>query len=278
MVTDAALEQAQEKAQPRQRGSATLMSHLRELRKRLLYSVWAILIATCGSFLFAKWAFQALLAPAPPDITFIYTGIMTMALTYAKVALYSGLALVTPFILYQLIAFIDPALTRKEKRYLYSMLPMILLFFLIGVAYCYFLFLPPSLKLFITFHWVPQVGTQIVPMIDIGGYISFVAKCLLWVGLAFEFPVIVFLLAKFHLVSHKWLLKQWKWATAIILIMSALITPTGNPLNQSFSEIFWLDLGFIGSVPLLALYFLGVFLAWFARRPQKKLAAEPEGA
>jgi sec-independent protein translocase protein TatC len=277
MVTDV-VEKEAVKAEPQQRGRATLLSHLKELRKRLMYSVWAILLATVGSFLFAKYVFSALMAIAPPNITFIYTGVMTMALTYAKVALYSGIAIVIPFILYQLIAFIDPALTSREKRYLYSMLPMILFFFIAGVAYSYFIFLPPSLKLFITFHWVPQVGTQIVPMLDIGGYISFVAQCLWWVGVAFEFPAVIFILAKFKLVSHRWLLKQWKWAVAIILIGSALITPTGNPLNQTVSEMFWLDLGFIASAPLLGIYFLGVFLAWWARRPKKQVAAEPEGA
>jgi sec-independent protein translocase protein TatC len=190
------------------------------------------------------------------------------------VALYSGLALAIPYILYQVIAFVNPALTSKEKRYLYFLLPLVLFFFVSGVAFCYFIFLPPSLKLFIQYHWVPEVGTRIIPMMDIGGYISFVAQVLFWVGICFEFPAIVFILAKIGLVSHKWLLRQWKWATSIILIFSVLITPTGNPLNQSASEIFWLDLGFIASLPLIFLYFFSVFLAWIARRPKKKVAIQ----
>jgi len=255
-----------------QRGRAPILYHLNELRKRILKSVIAVLIATVGSFLFARYVFEALLAPAPSSLTFIYTGITTMAFTYAKVALYSGLAIAIPFILYQVIAFINPALTNKEKRYIYSLLPLVLFFFVAGVAYGYFIFLPPSLKLFVQYHWVPEVGTRIVPMLDIGGYISFVAQALFWVGICFELPAIVFILSKIGLVSYKWLLRRWQWVISIILIVSALITPTGNPLNQRVSEIFWLDLGFIASLPLIFLYFFSVFLAWIGRRPKKKAA------
>lgn len=255
-----------------QRGRVPILQHLNELRKRILKCVVAILLATVMSFLFARYVFEALLAPAPSTLTFIYTGITTMAFTYAKVALYSGLAIAIPFILYQVIAFINPALTNKEKRYFYFLLPLVLVFFVAGIAYGYFIFLPPSLKLFVQYHWVPEVGTRILPMLDIGGYISFVAQALFWVGICFEFPAIVFILSKIGLVSHKWLLRQWKWVTAIILIFSVLITPTGNPLNQKASEIFWLDLGFIASFPLIGLYILSVFLAWIGRRPKKEAA------
>ena len=256
------------------RGRAPILSHLNELRKRILKCVIAVLIATVGSFLFARYVFEALLAPAPSSITFIYTTVTDMAFTYAKVALYSGLAIVIPYILYQVIAFINPALTNKEKRYFYFLLPLVLVFFIAGVVYCYFIFLPPSLTLFMQYHWVPEVGTRIIPMMDIGSYISFVAQVLFWVGVCFEFPAIVFILSKIGLVSHKWLLRQWKWAVSIILIFSVLITPTGNPLNQSVSEIFWLDLGFIASLPLIFLYFFSVFLAWIGRRPKKKAAIQ----
>jgi sec-independent protein translocase protein TatC len=249
------------------RGRAPIMTHLKELRKRMLLGVAAILIASAGSFLFARYIFEALLAPAPSNITFIYQSVTEMGFTYAKVALYSGLALSIPFVIYQIISFINPALTSREKRYVYSLLPLILVFFAGGLAYGYFIFLPPSLNLFIEYHWVPEVGTRIVPMINIGNYISFVALALFWVGICFEFPAIIFLLAKIGLISHKWLLKRWKWATSIILLFSVLITPTGNPLSQSVSQIFWLDLGFIASFPLLFLYFFSIFLAWIARKP-----------
>lgn len=263
-------------ARNRAEGRAPILAHLNELRKRLLLSGGAILLATVGSFLFARYVFEALLAPAPTTITFIYQSVTEMGFTYAKVALYSGIALAIPFIVYQMISFINPALTSKEKRYVYSLLPLIMVCFAGGLAYGYFIFLPPSLELFIQYHWVPQVGTRIIPMLNIGSYISFVALALFWVGICFEFPAIIFLLAKIGLVSHKWLLKQWKWATSIILLFSVLITPTGNPLSQSASSIFWLDLGFIASFPLLFLYFSGVFLAWIAHRQKTAAAALAE--
>jgi sec-independent protein translocase protein TatC len=197
-----------------------------------------------------------------------------MMMTYAKVALYSGLALAIPYILYQVIAFINPALTDKEKRYFYFLLPLVLVFFVAGVAYGYFILLPKSLTLFIEFHWIPQIGTTIIPMLDIGGYITFVTQTLWWVGICFEFPAIAFILAKIGLVSHKWLRRQWRWVTIVLYLFSAFITPTGNFINQSVSDIFWLNLGFIAFLPLIGLYVLSIFLAWIARRPKKKVAIQ----
>jgi sec-independent protein translocase protein TatC len=119
------------------------------------------------------------------------------------------------------------------------------------------------------YKWIPEVGTRIVPMIRIGSYISFIIKGLFWIGLCFELPAIIFILARIGLVSHRWLLKQWRWATIGIFIFAAFITPTGNVINQNVSDIVLLDLGFIVSGPLIVLYLLSILLAWLAKRTDK---------
>ncbi|MGD0856313.1 MAG: twin-arginine translocase subunit TatC [Dehalococcoidia bacterium] len=247
----------------------SIIHHLAELRRRIIVSLVVIIVASSVSFTFARYAFEFLLSNVPSNINFVYTDITEMAGTYVSVSLYCGLLIASPVIIYQIIAFIHPALTGQEKRYLYTIMPMILAFFFAGAAYAYYVFLPPTLELLMQYKWIPEVGTRIIPMIKIGSYISFTASALFWIGLCFELPALIFLLAKIGLVSYRWLLKQWKWAIIGIFIFAGLITPTGNPANQNISDIILLDLGFIVSAPIFILYFLSILLAWLAKKPEK---------
>ena len=247
----------------------SILHHLAELRRRIIVSLLTLLIASSLSFTFARYAFEFLLSAVPAGLNFVYTDITEMAGTYVVVSLYTGLLIASPVIIYQIIAFVHPALTKREKLFVYTVIPMILVFFGAGVVYAYYIFLPPTLDILVNYQWIPEVGTRIVPMIKIGSYISFVAGSLFRIGLSFEHPAVLFLLAKMGLVSHKWLLKQWKWAVIGIFVFAGMVTPTGNPANQKISDIILLDLGFIVSAPIFILYFLSIFLAWLARRPQQ---------
>ena len=106
----------------------------------------------------------------------------------------------------------------------------------------------------------------VVPLLNIGSYMSFVARSLLWIGLLFEIPVVIFFLARFGLVSHRALLRRWRWATLGSVFIAAVLTPTGNPFQQHLYDIVVMDTGFVVSVPILALYFGSVLLAWKARK------------
>ena len=198
----------------------TVVGHLGELRKRLLRSLIAIAITTAISFVFRDQILGILLWPAPSGITVQAIELTEMIGTYMKVSLTSGIALAMPYLVYHLFMFVSPALTRKEKRYVYLMLPWITLMFAGGIAFCYFILLPSATKFLLTF------GSNIVAIQPrIGNYISIVTRLLLAIGVVFEMPVIILFLARLGVVTSKWLASKRKFAIVIafILLPSSLL-------------------------------------------------------
>jgi sec-independent protein translocase protein TatC len=189
-----------------------------------------------------------------PGIHLIYTEITEMLGTYAKVTLIISVILVLPFIVYQLVMFVRPALTRREISYVYIMLPAIAICFLIGVTFAYFVLLPPALNFLFTF------GSDIAePMIKVGNYISVLTSLLFWIGMCFEIPIIMFFLSKIGIIKPEWLSKYRKVAYVVAFIIGAVITPTFDPVNQS-----------LVAIPIIVLYEFGIILSKIARR--KKVA------
>ncbi len=230
----------------------TVLGHLGELRKRLIKSVIAIAIASLVSFFLAPRIFEILTLPAG-DINLIFIEMTEMVGTYMKVSLASGVVLAMPYLVYQGIMFVSPALTRREKKYVYIILPWIALMFMAGVAFSYFILVPPATRFLLT--WGADIAS---PQIKIGNYISIVTRLLLLVGLVFEMPVIIMFLARLGVVTPKWLAGKRKSAIIIAFILAAIITPTFDPLNQS-----------LVAVPLIALYEISIWLAKLAQLRRK---------
>lgn len=231
----------------------TLRGHLEELRRRLIKSVIAIVITSIVSFVFARQIFDFFTSRAE-DIDFIYIEVTEMVGIYMKVCLYSGIVLALPFLIYQLVMFVRPALTRNEKRYLYLLLPGVILFFLGGAAFAYFVFLPPALHFLIDAPFISGIAE---PQIRIGNYVSVVTTLLFTVGIVFELPLVIFFLTKIGIVTPQWLSKYRKYAIVVAFILAAIITPTFDPLNQT-----------IIAVPIVLLYEIGILLSKLARRKQ----------
>jgi sec-independent protein translocase protein TatC len=226
----------------------TLMGHLKELRSCLTRSVIALLIALPISFYAAKYVFDILMKPVP-GIQLIYTEITEMLGTYAKVTLIIAIILTLPYIVYQAVLFVRPALTTRERNYVYIMLPAIALCFLIGATFAYFFLIPPALQFLFTF------GSDIAePMIKVGNYVSVLTNLLFWIGLCFEIPVIIFFLSQIGIVKPQWLSKFRKAAYIIAFVIGAIITPTFDPVNQS-----------LVAVPIIVLYEFGIILSRIAR-------------
>lgn len=222
----------------------TILEHLRELRQRLIKSAIVVLITTILSFVFAKQIFHILILPAG-GINLIYIEMTEMIGTYMKVSLVSGIILAMPYLTYQLLMFVTPALTSKEKRSVYLILPWVTLMFASGVIFSYFVLIPPATKFLITF------GSDIAtPQIKIGNYISIVTRLLLAIGLVFELPVVTTFLAKLGVITPKWLSDKRKGAIIFAFILAAMITPTFDPVNQS-----------LVAVPLIVLYEMSIWLA-----------------
>ena len=231
----------------------TVLEHISELRRRLIRSVIAVSITTVISFMFASQIFEILKSPAG-EINLIYIEMTEMIGTYMKVSFASGIMLAMPYLVYQFIMFVSPALTDREKKRVYLVLPWIALMFIGGVVFAYFILVPPAMKFLITF------GSDIAdPQIKIGNYVSIVTRLLLAIGLVFEMPVITTFLARLGIITPKWLSNKRKPAIILAFILAAIITPTFDPVNQ-----------ILVAAPLIILYEISIWLAKLVQRKPPK--------
>jgi sec-independent protein translocase protein TatC len=223
----------------------TLAEHLDELRSRLVKTCLAI----GGAFVIGLFLATPLLNVVK-DKARAEQGIDILSPTdpfvvFMKVALYIGVAIALPVIIYQMIGFLAPGLTRKEKRVLYMTLPFVSLLFIMGAAFAFFLAAPRAFA-FLSgfggdiFEWTPN-GPELI---------SFYLTLMIGLGLAFELPVVMLVLAKLHIVSGQRMAKFRRYAIIIILIAAAVITPTPDPFNMAFVAL-----------PIYVLYEVGLILA-----------------
>ena len=230
----------------------TALSHLLELRKRLIRSVIAIAVASIISFFFYDWIFYFLKLPAD-NINLVYIEMTEMIGTIMKVSLAAGIVLAMPYLVLQGILFISPALTRREKKYVYLILPWVGLMFLGGVLFGYFVLIPPATRFLMTF------GADIAsPEIRVGNYIALITRLLLAIGFVFEMPVITTFLARLGIIKPEWLASRRRTAIIVFFILAAMITPTFDPINQS-----------LVALPMIVLYEMSI---WLAKLVYKKKA------
>ena len=225
----------------------TIIQHLEELRDRLIKSAIAVAVTTLFSFIFARQFLQLLIVPMG-ETSPVSSSPTTNIVVFTKVALISGVALAMPVLVYQLIGFIAPGLTRREKRYLYLILPGATLSFVAGIAFAYFVMLPTAIPFLKGF-----LGDIVQPNWFVDKYISFITSLLLGVGLSFETPLLIFFLAKLGIVTPEVLSRNRKYAVLVIAVLSAVITPTPDPFNM-----------ILVMVPLILLYEIGILLAKLA--------------
>ena len=229
----------------------SVLGHIAELRKRLIRSVIAVVITAGLSFIFYHQIFGILIGPAPEDITLQAIEMTEMIGTIMRVCLVSGIILAMPYLTYELIMFVSPALTGKEKKYVYLILPWIALMFAGGVVFAYFILIPRITGFLLTFG--SDIGRDIATVTiepRIGNYINVVTRLLLAVGLVFEMPVLTTFLARLGILKPKWLSDRRRTAFIVAFILAAIITPTIDPINQS-----------LVAAPLIVLYELSIWLA-----------------
>jgi sec-independent protein translocase protein TatC len=223
------------------------MSHLKELRDRLLYSVIAVGAGLILGLIFGNKILELLMAPAPAGLqdSLVAIEILENMSVYFKVSLTAGVIVAMPFLVYQLFAFTAPGLTSKEKRMIFSILPAIVFMFLCGVAFAYFAALPPALTFLFNFN-----SDIALPQIRISNYVDLVTRLLVVIGLVFETPIIIMGLARLGIVSPQWLAARRRMWVVLAFVLAAIITPTFDPLNQT-----------IIAVPLILLLELGILLS-----------------
>ena len=177
--------------------------------------------------------------------------------TYFKVAMTAGFIIAMPWIIYQMFAFLTPALTAKEKRFLFLFFPFVIFMFLGGVAFAYFVALPPAIQFLFNF----QIGNVEI-LVRISNYIDIVLRMLVIIGVVFELPIILMALSAVGLVTSKWLASKRKIWFVLAFIISAFITPTFDPINQS-----------IVAAPLIILYELSIWLTKIVRKRKPSVPA-----
>lgn len=222
----------------------------------------AVLVGSAVSFAFFEQIIDILVEPAK-DLNLgtggelIYTEVTELLTTAIKVSFVSGLILASPILVYQGVMFVAPGLTGREKRYLFGFMPAVVLAFGGGVAFAYYILTPPALHFLLTFG-----GDVATPLIRISNIINLMIRLLFWMGLAFETPLVMYLLASLGIVSARGLSRFRRYWVVVAFILAAIITPTVDPVNQA-----------LVAGPLLVLYEVGILLARIAGRSRGKFSA-----
>ncbi|MCL2706802.1 MAG: twin-arginine translocase subunit TatC [Dehalococcoidia bacterium] len=223
---------------------ATVLEHLKELRKRILYSGAAVLVGLVFGMITATRILRLLTQLVPEGVLAALTPTENVTVWF-QVGLTTGFIIAMPFLVYQLFAFIGPGLTKREKRFIFSIIPAITIMFLLGVVFAYFIALPQMLRFLVNF------GEEFAqPVFSISSYINIVTRVLLFVGLIFETPLIIMGLARLGIVSPKWLAARRKWWILLSFIIAAIISPTMDIYSQT-----------IFAIPMIVLMELGILLA-----------------
>ena len=226
----------------------TIWDHLGELRNRLFLALIGLVVTTLISFIFADRFVILLTRPIGGLQNLIAIEVTENISVFMRVSLLSGFILALPFILYELLAFVIPGLTDNERKWVIMAIPLASVFFLLGVAFCYFVMLPAAIPFLVSF-----LGVRTTPRLS--NYIDFITNFMFWMGVSFELPLLVFVLAKLKVVNAKMLAKQWRIAVVIIAVVAAIVTPTPDPVNMSLMM-----------APLMVLYLLSILFAFIARR------------
>ncbi len=242
----------------------TFIEHLTELRKRMLWSLVAIIICFIPAYIFSERVFDFLMQPVinnlPEGSTLIFTRPAEGFTTYLKVAFFASLVLALPFILYQAWKFVAPALYQHEKQIVVPFIFFGTVFFLIGASFCYFIAAPPAFKFLLTEYSTDYL--KALPKIDEA--LSFFMALILGFGIIFEFPLAVFLLARLGLVTSRMLREKRRYAILISAVAAAIITPTADAISMMFMF-----------VPLVVFYELGILVAWvFGKKKNQVVDSE----
>ncbi|MFH1411911.1 MAG: twin-arginine translocase subunit TatC [Candidatus Omnitrophota bacterium] len=241
---------------PEESKKLDVISHLEELRKRILWCVGIIAAASCGAF----FAGDRILAAAKKPIEGLVDSIIFISpaeafTAYLKVIILTGFVASFPVIIYHLWAFLSPAFEKKKRKRIIVWLVLALALFFAGITFSYSVAIPTALKFLIAF------GKNIaVPAISLGKYISFFGALILAGGMIFEIPVVIGLLADVGMLRSSSLRKKRHIAVLAIMVVAAVITPTQDILNM-----------LIFAVPMILLYEMGILIARIIEKKNKQL-------
>jgi sec-independent protein translocase protein TatC len=222
----------------------SLMDHLEELRRRVLRSLLALLIAAAGCLVVARQLVRLLEVPAV-GMRFLQLAPGEFLFVTIKVAGYSGLTIALPYILYELLAFVLPGLTRRERRLVAPAVAASAVLFLAGLAFAWWALVPAALRFLVSY------GADVVePIWSIERYLDFVLLLMLATGLAFQLPVLQLLLGALGLIRADTMLSAWRWVVLGAALAGAVLTPSTDPvtmllLTGAITALFLIGVGLV---------------------------------
>ncbi|HET9743072.1 MAG TPA: twin-arginine translocase subunit TatC [Terriglobales bacterium] len=247
----------------------SLLEHLEELRKRIIYSA----VSVVGMFFVAYWFHEQMFNLMQRPIFFalknhhldtqlVYTAPTDAFNMYLKMAFIAAIFLASPIILYQVWLFISPGLYKHEKRYVVPFMVATVGLFIAGGFFAFKMAFPAALDFLIGY------GQQFKPMITISEYTDLFLTLIIGMGIVFELPILVFFLALMGIVNARWLWKNLRYSILVIFTIAAIVTPTTDILNMC-----------IFAAPMVALYMASIGVAWLVHPSRRKArAAKAQGA
>lgn len=188
------------------------------------------------------------------DDKLVLRGVTSAFMLYVQVALYTGIALAIPFLLFQIWAFVSPGLYQHEKKYVTPVLLMAAAFFTLGATFAYKIAFPAACRYLL--EWQTDGGFR--TLLDAEDYFSLIIMIMLGSGIVFQIPTISFLLGRIGLITPRLMLKVWRHAVVLIAILAAVLTPTPDAFNMM-----------VFMLPMLALYFLSIVIVWIFGKPRQ---------
>lgn len=238
-------EESAEEQQPQ--GAMSLIGHLEELRRRIIIIIAAIATGSLICYFYAAEISGLITAPAGK---LYYMNPAEAFFTYLKVSFFAGFLLALPIVMYQLWAFIMPAMTNNERTAGIFLVPASIILFFIGLIFSYYLVLPAGIKFFMGF-----ASDNLQPMFSISQYLSFVISFLLPFGFIFELPLFILVMAKVGIISSAFLAAKRKMVLVMSFVIGALISPTPDVFSQTMV-----------AVPMIILYEISILIVKYILR------------
>jgi len=242
------------------------LDHLEELRKRIVYSVVAVMVGASLCWGYRERIYAVMQKPIMDALRshglaekLVYLNPTDPFNLYLKIAMLAGLFLTSPFVLYQVWMFISPGLYRNEKRYVFPFMISTITLFTLGGYFGYRIAYPRALNFFIGFNG------QFSPMITVGEYTSLFLSIVVGMGLIFEMPILVFFLAFLGIMTPSFMVKNFRYAVLVIFILAAIVTPTPDIVNMC-----------VFAAPMLGLYALSIGVAWVVHPKQRAARKEKQ--
>jgi sec-independent protein translocase protein TatC len=226
---------------------ADILDHLNELRKHIFRGLAFFMVTTAVSFIFVRQLLDWITEPIGGIESLQAIEVTEPISVVMRICLLAGFSVALPYIVLEIWLFAAPGLKRRARILGLVAIPIAFIFFIAGMAFAYYMMMPTALPFLVDFMDIP---TAVRP----SSYVRFATGLMFWIGIAFEFPLVIFALAGMGLVKAHDLASQWRIAVVVIAVLSAAITPTIDPVNMG------LVMG-----PMILLYFLSIGLAYIAQ-------------